>query len=97
MGFQNIGPNYWKGEEGRLALIDGTGKFTDPHYVRHLGGACQVERRICPRASRRSPIRTRSTYFTTGQAAIYPAGSWDIAFFESQGDLDIGRLPPAGA
>ena len=24
MGFQNIGPNYWKGEEGRKALIDGT-------------------------------------------------------------------------
>ncbi|MBE0689939.1 MAG: carbohydrate ABC transporter substrate-binding protein, partial [Anaerolineae bacterium] len=24
MGYQNIGPNYWKGEEGRLGLIDGT-------------------------------------------------------------------------
>ncbi len=24
MGFQNIGPNYWKGEEGRQALIKGT-------------------------------------------------------------------------
>jgi len=23
MGFQNIGPNYWHGEEGRLALIAG--------------------------------------------------------------------------
>ena len=21
MGFQNIGPNYWKGEEGRKALL----------------------------------------------------------------------------
>jgi raffinose/stachyose/melibiose transport system substrate-binding protein len=33
MGFQNIGPNYWKGEEGRKKLIDGTGKLTDPEYV----------------------------------------------------------------
>src|SRR5262245_11182207 len=33
MGFQNIGPNYWKGEEGRLALIDGSGKFTDQPYI----------------------------------------------------------------
>jgi raffinose/stachyose/melibiose transport system substrate-binding protein len=33
MGFQNIGPNYWKGEEGRLGLINGTEKFTDPQYV----------------------------------------------------------------
>src|SRR5919202_1064563 len=33
MGFQNIGPNYWKGEEGRLALIKGSAKFTDAPYV----------------------------------------------------------------
>lgn len=24
MGYQNIGPNYWRGEEGRRGLIDGT-------------------------------------------------------------------------
>src|SRR5215211_3081056 len=29
MGFQNIGPNYWKGEEGRQALLKGSAKFTD--------------------------------------------------------------------
>jgi len=23
MGYNNIGPNYWKGEEGRLALLSG--------------------------------------------------------------------------
>jgi len=33
MGFQNIGPNYWKGEEGRVGLINGEEKFTDPEYV----------------------------------------------------------------
>src|ERR1700722_17517279 len=33
MGFQNIGPNYWHGEKGRLALIAGKEKFTDPEYV----------------------------------------------------------------
>ncbi len=37
MGFQNIGPNYWKGEEGRLGLIAGTEKLTDPQYVDTLG------------------------------------------------------------
>ncbi len=42
MGFQNIGPNYWKGEEGRKKLIDGTGKLTDPEYVEHLRGARQM-------------------------------------------------------
>jgi raffinose/stachyose/melibiose transport system substrate-binding protein len=33
MGFQNIGPDYWKGEDGRAALISGKDKFTDPQYV----------------------------------------------------------------
>src|SRR3569833_2251975 len=33
MGYQNIGPNYWKGEEGRKALIAGTQKLTDPQWV----------------------------------------------------------------
>ena len=31
--FQNIGANYWKGEEGRLALIRGQDKVTDQEYV----------------------------------------------------------------
>lgn len=33
MGYQNIGPNYWKGEEGRKALIAGTQKLTDEDWV----------------------------------------------------------------
>ena len=33
MGYNNIGPNYWKGEEGRLALINGEQKLTDPQWV----------------------------------------------------------------
>ena len=33
MGYQNIGPNYWKGEEGRKALIAGTQKLTDDQWV----------------------------------------------------------------
>ena len=33
MGFQNIGPTYWQGEDGRKALIAGTAKFTDAPYI----------------------------------------------------------------
>ncbi|RZA31891.1 MAG: carbohydrate ABC transporter substrate-binding protein, partial [Lysobacteraceae bacterium] len=34
MGYQNIGPNYWGGEEGRLALIKGEQKLTDEKWVK---------------------------------------------------------------
>jgi len=33
MGYNNIGPNYWKGEEGRLALIKGEQKLTDAAWT----------------------------------------------------------------
>jgi len=33
MGYNNIGPNYWKGEEGRLALLKGEQKLTDEQWV----------------------------------------------------------------
>ncbi len=39
MGYNNIGPNYWKGEEGRLALIAGEQKLTDPQWVAPLRDA----------------------------------------------------------
>ena len=32
--YTGIGPNYWKGEEGRKALISGKKKFTDPEFVK---------------------------------------------------------------
>ena len=32
-GLQQHGPNYWKGEEGRLALIAGKAKLTDEAWV----------------------------------------------------------------
>jgi len=32
-GLYSIGPAYWKGEEGRLGLIDGKKKLTDPEFV----------------------------------------------------------------
>ncbi len=43
MGYNNIGPNYWKGEEGRLALIKGEQKLTDPQWVAPFTAAGQVE------------------------------------------------------
>ena len=42
MGYQNIGPNYWKGEEGRLALIKGEQKLTDDA----LGPALPRDRQV---------------------------------------------------
>jgi raffinose/stachyose/melibiose transport system substrate-binding protein len=93
MGFQNIGPNYWKGEEGRKALIAGTQKFTDKPYVDtlaelaswapYMGDGYQAQK-----------YPDSQNLFTLGRAALYPAGSWDITTFEKQSDFEFGAFPP---
>jgi raffinose/stachyose/melibiose transport system substrate-binding protein len=93
MGFQNIGVNYWKGEEGRKALIEGKQKFTDESYVKvfaelaswspYLGRGYQAQK-----------YPDTQNLFALGRAAIYPAGSWDIPIFRQQADFDFDAFPP---
>jgi raffinose/stachyose/melibiose transport system substrate-binding protein len=93
MGFQNLGPTYWKGEEGRQGLIKGEAKFTDEPYVKtwqelakwapYMGDGYQAQK-----------YPDSQNLFTLGRAAIYPAGSWDITTFETQGDFEFGAFKP---
>ena len=95
MGYQNIGPNYWKGEEGRLALIKGEQKLTDPQWVApfttlakwkdYLGDGFEAQ-----------TYPDSQNLFTLGRAAIYPTGSWEIAPFQAQiqGAFEMGAFPP---
>ncbi|MDP5220889.1 ABC transporter substrate-binding protein [Ruegeria sp. 2205SS24-7] len=93
MGYNNIGPNYWKGEEGRLALIAGEQKLTDPQWVApyatlakwadYLGDGYEAQ-----------TYPDSQNLFTLGRAAIYPAGSWEISGFNSQADFEMGAFKP---
>lgn len=93
MGYQNIGPNYWKGEEGRLALIKGEQKLTDANWVKpyevlakwkdYLGDGFEAQ-----------TYPDSQNMFTLGRAAIYPAGSWEISGFNAQAQFKMGAFPP---
>lgn len=93
MGYNNIGPNYWKGEEGRLALIAGEQKLTDPQWVapyetlakwsQYLGAGYEAQ-----------TYPDSQNLFTLGRAAIYPAGSWEITGFNAQADFEMGAFKP---
>ncbi|MFN3825207.1 MAG: ABC transporter substrate-binding protein [Pseudorhodobacter sp.] len=93
MGYNNIGPNFWKGEEGRRALIDGSQKLTDEPWVapfRHLARwkdylGDGFEAQTYPDSQ---------NLFTLGRAAIYPAGSWEISGFNAQADFAMGAFAP---
>jgi raffinose/stachyose/melibiose transport system substrate-binding protein len=93
MGYQNIGPTYWKGEEGRKALIAGTQKLTDEGWVEpfrvlakwkdYLGDGFEAQ-----------TYPDSQNLFTLGRAAIYPAGSWEIGLFNTQAQFKMGAFPP---
>jgi raffinose/stachyose/melibiose transport system substrate-binding protein len=93
MGFQNIGPNYWKGETGRLGLIAGTEKFTDPQYVATWDALAKWAPYLANGYEAQSYSDSQNL-FTLGRAAIYPSGSWDITLFNDQGDFEMGAFPP---
>jgi raffinose/stachyose/melibiose transport system substrate-binding protein len=93
MGYNNIGPNYWKGEEGRRALIAGEQKLTDEAWVapyatlakwgQYLGDGYEAQ-----------TYPDSQNLFTLGRAAIYPAGSWEISGFNTQADFKMGAFKP---
>jgi len=93
MGFQNIGPNFWQGEQGRKGLIDGSEKFTAPQYV-------QVFEQLASwapymgRGYKAQKYPDSQNLFTLGRGVIYPAGSWDITTFNTQADFAFGAFPP---
>ncbi|MFM8322572.1 MAG: ABC transporter substrate-binding protein [Chloroflexota bacterium] len=94
MGFQNIGPNFWKGEEGRLGLIKGTEKYTDPQYVATFAELAKWAPYL-PEGFEAVKYPDAQSLFTLGKAAVYPTGSWEISVFEPQvnGAFELGIFP----
>lgn len=93
MGYNNIGPNYWKGEEGRNALIKGEQSLTDEPWVApyrqlakwkdYLGDGFEAQ-----------TYPDSQNLFTLGRAAIYPAGSWEISGFNTNAQFEMGAFNP---
>ncbi|OEZ70559.1 multiple sugar-binding protein precursor [Janthinobacterium sp. HH103] len=91
--FTSIGANYWKGEDGRKALIAGKARFTDPQFV----AAWEYEARLGSYLSKGASAQTygdSQNQFALGKAAIYPSGSWDIAYFKQDPELELGAFNP---
>jgi raffinose/stachyose/melibiose transport system substrate-binding protein len=93
MGYQNIGPNYWKGEEGRLALIKGEQKLTDAQWVEPLAALAKWKDYLGDGFEAQSYPDSQNL-FTLGRAAIYPAGSWEISGFKAQAQFKMGAFAP---
>ncbi len=91
--YTNIGPNFWRGEEGRKALIGGRAKLTDQPFVDALDFTARLGRYL-PAGAAKQNYAASQARFASGGAAIYPAGSWDIAHFSRTPGLALGVFPP---
>ena len=93
MGYQNIGPNYWKGEEGRLALIAGEQSLTDEAWIAPFETLARW-RDYLGEGFEAQTYPDSQNLFTLGRAAIYPAGSWEISGFRNLADFEMGAFRP---
>lgn len=80
--FTGLGPNFWEGEKARQGLMDGTVKFTDPGFLKAWYMMAQLKPFMHPQHNNMSNGDIQ-LLFATGNAAVYPTGSWDIDFLRS--------------
>jgi raffinose/stachyose/melibiose transport system substrate-binding protein len=93
MGFQNIGPVYYKGEAGRKALISGKEKLTDADWVAPWRALAKWKPYLADGFESQTYSDSQNM-FTLGRAAIYPSGSWEISGFNKQAQFKMGAFPP---
>jgi raffinose/stachyose/melibiose transport system substrate-binding protein len=91
LGYLNIGPQFWKGEEGRKSLIRGEKKFTDPEFVEPWKQLAKWAPYLAPGFQAQGYSDSQSL-FTLGRAAIYPSGSWEISGFRKDGNFQMGAF-----
>lgn len=96
--FTGMGPNFWGGEKARHGLMNGSRKFTDPEFIKAWRMMSQFKPYMHPRQTEMSNSDIQ-LLFATGNAAIYPTGSWDIDFLRSTSfaykkQIDMGVFKP---
>ncbi len=93
MGYQNIGPNFWKGEDGRNGLIKGTEKYNAGGFLKAFEELAKWAPYL-PEGYQAEKYSDSQTLFSLGKGAIYPAGSWDISTFEKDLAGKFAAFPP---
>lgn len=91
--FTSVGPNFWGGEQGRRALIQGKARFTDAPFVAAFEHMARLGKYLPRDASAQGYLESQDL-FAQGRAAIHPTGSWEIARFRRAPGLELGVFAP---
>lgn len=93
--FSGWGPQLWKGERGRQGLMNGQLRFTDPPFV----ATWQWLSRLKPYLPKDHALIGNSEaqmLFGGGQAAVFPTGSWDLAYLRQTRFSHLKQSPRFG-
>lgn len=92
--FSGLGATFYKGEEGRRGLIDGSLKFTDKPFMSAFKSLYDLKKYF-PEDYKTLDYAVMQQRFGSGNAAMFIGGSWDISIFSDFGLKDkIGWFPP---
>jgi raffinose/stachyose/melibiose transport system substrate-binding protein len=95
-----FGASRYGGSEFEEAVQSGSADFTDEDYVASLAVVDEVSR-FFPDDVAGVAYTDSQVLFTSGKAAMFPGGSFELGFFQSQApDLEIGVFsapPPPGS
>ncbi|MBY0573729.1 MAG: extracellular solute-binding protein [Undibacterium sp.] len=91
--FTNSGPSFWHGEDGRRALILGKAKLTDAPFVAAFEFQAKLGNYLAKNPNQQSYADSQRL-FAQGGAAIFPLGSWDLAYFNRITGLEFGVFAP---
>lgn len=85
-----VGAGTYGGDDFVNAVLDGSADFTDEAFVASLEAVKELQPFLPPDVTAVS-YTDAQTLFVNELAAMFPGGSWEKAFFQSQNpDLDIG-------
>ncbi len=93
VGFQNIGPNYWQGETGRLGLIAGKAKYNTGGFLRTFQALAKWTPYL-ETGYQSVSYPDAQNLFSLGRGAIYPSGSWEISGFRANAKFELGAFKP---
>ncbi|MBB6170476.1 raffinose/stachyose/melibiose transport system substrate-binding protein [Nocardiopsis mwathae] len=87
---ETLGATRVGGDAFSRAVLDGETDFTDPDYAASLQAVADLEPYLPPDVTAVG-YTDAQTLFTSGRAAMYPGGGYEIApFRQAAPDLDIG-------
>lgn len=94
--FAIIAATQYGGEQFQQDLLSGETDYADPNYVKAVQFFADFAEDFFPEDAAGLGPEDAQAFFQSGEAAMHPAGTWELAAYKETPDLDVGlfSIPP---